>query len=249
MVEESTDSSVFQQYMTFIRFVDSIWMIHMKFLDLPPVGIEGATSDYLVKIFKQLLLTTTYSLSSCGNVVLAPCSVLANSWRMKMASWQCELRCSSNHLSRDRLRRSPAKVAWRRITAHLSKLAEIQGLLRNQQNASTEPTILAGCRATKLLLPYLRSLRFAKHGRTLPTSATTLLICLEGPRTCNCWTACFLTCLLFQDCCRRGLAHHPGQPLWISAGRKSCQWLRTHSLKYRREVSAELGVLRLHRDL
>lgn len=55
-------------YMTFIRFVDSIWMIYMKFLDLRLVGIEGATFDNLVKNFKQLLHFDLFSviLWQCG---------------------------------------------------------------------------------------------------------------------------------------------------------------------------------------
>ena len=69
MVDESTDISAFQQYVTFIRYVDSTGKVHVKFLDIRPVGPEGATSDNLVKMFKQV--AADYDLSLSNHVAMS----------------------------------------------------------------------------------------------------------------------------------------------------------------------------------
>ena len=88
MVDESTDISVFQQYVTFIRYVDSVRKVHVKFLDLRPVGVEGATSDNLVKIFKQV--AADYDLSLCHHVAMSCDGAAAMLGRINSVAKQLE---------------------------------------------------------------------------------------------------------------------------------------------------------------
>ena len=62
MVDESTDIGTFQQYVTFIGYVDSTGKSTLSSWNMRPVGPQGATSHKLAKMFKQLAADYAFSL-------------------------------------------------------------------------------------------------------------------------------------------------------------------------------------------
>ena len=54
MVDESTDVTMFSQYITFARFVDSVGSVQVKFLDIRRMGSAGGTAANLLATFKAV---------------------------------------------------------------------------------------------------------------------------------------------------------------------------------------------------
>ena len=153
MVDESTDISVFQQYVTFIRYVDSTGTVHVKFLDIRPVGPEGATSNNLVKMFKQV--AADYDLSLSNHVAMSCDGAAAMFGRVNGVAKQLEdeigtmvsVHCLAHRLAlaaTDSVEPLQTLRNTERLLIHLwkffacsplrsSKLAEIQGLFNTKQ--------------------------------------------------------------------------------------------------------------------
>jgi hypothetical protein len=69
MVDESTDVSMFSQYITFVRFVDNVGRVQVKFLDIRRLGSAGGTAANLLATFKKV--AEEYELDTNNHVAIA----------------------------------------------------------------------------------------------------------------------------------------------------------------------------------